>query len=387
MNRRDFWAYGAALTMLGPAWPAMAQAPDVRAIDRARILRAADRCLREPPRTITAFPASRSPGGRNDYYSEADYWWPDPGRPSGPYLRRDGFSNPAKFTAHRDALIQLSLDVPALAAAWSLTGDDRYAAQAERRLEAWFVAPETRMAPHLNYAQAIIGVNQGRGIGVIDTLHLVEVARAVSVLRASRADKAPYGAVTDWFTAYLHWMTTSPNGIEERDQKNNHGTCWVLQAAEFARLTDKPAVTVFARERLKALIAGQLAPDGRQPLELDRTKPFGYCLFNLDVMATAAFLLSTTRDDLWRYRAAGSGSLAQALAFMAPFIADKSRWPYPPDVEHFADWPVRHPSLLFGGLALGQPEHLALWRRLDPDPTAAEVIRNYPIRQPVLWLA
>jgi hypothetical protein len=27
-----------------------------------------------------------------------------------------------------------------------------------------------------------------------------------------------------------------------------------------------------------------------------------------------------------------------------------------------------------------------LWRRLDPDPTDQEIIRNHPIRQPLLWM-
>jgi len=81
----------------------------------------------------------------------------------------------------------------------------------------------------------------------------------------------------------------------------------------------------------------------------------------------------------------GAGGLEQAVSFMEPFIADKTRWPYPPDVEQFDKLPVRQVNLLFAGLALKRPDYLDLWRRLDPDPTEAEVIRNYPIRQPVLW--
>jgi hypothetical protein len=46
---------------------------------------------------------------------------------------------------------------------------------------------------------------------------------------------------------------------------------------------------------------------------------------------------------------------------------------------------VRHPSLLFGGRALKEPRYLDLWKTLNPDPTVDEVIRNYFIRQPLLW--
>ena len=49
------------------------------------------------------------------------------------------------------------------------------------------------MAPHLRYAQAIHGRSTGRGIGIIDTIHLVEVARAIEVLEPapglSRAER------------------------------------------------------------------------------------------------------------------------------------------------------------------------------------------------------
>ena len=48
--------------------------------------------------------------------------------------------------------------------------------------------------------------------------------------------------------------------------------------------------------------------------------------------------------------------------------------------------PVRQSSLLFAGMAYTEPKYLALWGRLDPDPTNEGVNRNYPIRQPLLWV-
>jgi hypothetical protein len=65
---------------------------------------------------------ARSAGGPHDFFSEGDYWWPDPKNPSGPYVRRDGESNPDNFVEHRRALIRLSVEMPALTAAWKLTG-------------------------------------------------------------------------------------------------------------------------------------------------------------------------------------------------------------------------------------------------------------------------
>jgi hypothetical protein len=52
---------------------------------------------------------------------------------------------------------------------------------------------------------------------------------------------------------------------------------------------------------------------------------------------------------------------------------------------YFDDWPMRGPALLFGGLALDEPQDLAIWRRLPADSTVDEVNRNYFVRQPLLW--
>ncbi len=276
---------------------------DVAAIDRARILRAANSYLREAPVTITSFHATRSTGGPHDYFSEGDYWWPDPANPEGPYIQRDGLTNPGNFTDHRHALIRLSVQMPALAAAWLVTKDERYARHAVEHLRAWFVDDATRMNPNLEFAQAIHGRFTGRGIGIIDTLHLVEVARGAAVLEGSKAfPKGVSDSVKAWFADYLRWMTTSPHGIDEREAKNNHGTCWVAQVAEFSRYTGNEELSAFCRARFKsALIPNQIAANGSFPLELARTKPYGYCLFNLDAMATSCQILSRASDNLWTY--------------------------------------------------------------------------------------
>jgi hypothetical protein len=302
-------------------------------------------------------------------------------------VRRDGRSNPDKFDGHRDALIAFGRTVPALAALWDLTGEARFADAAMRHLGAWFVDPKTRMNPNLNHAQAIIGVNSGRAIGVIDTLQIVEVARAAALF--ARKDAPGYAAiragVEGWFAEYLAWLTTSPFGATERQEQNNHGTCWLLQAASFAALLGRADILDDAGRRLQTVIVPtQIEPDGRQPLELARTKPYAYSLFNLDVLAASAWLLGGS--ELIGWKTPDGRSIGGAIAWMAPFIADKTKWPLPPDIEYWDGFPVRQPSLLFGSLAQKRSDWLNLWERLDPDPVSSEVVRNFPVRQPVLWL-
>lgn len=380
---------------------------DLAACERPRIEHVASAALESAPRSVTTAVNPRSAGSPNDFSSEGDYWWPDPARPGGPYIQRDGLTNPENFVAHRRLLLDLARDVGGLAAAWKVTREERYAAAAVRHLRSWFVEPATRMNPHLRYAQAIAGRVTGRGIGVIDTLHLAEVALAVEALRGSTALTPELdAALTGWFRDYLHWMRTHPYGIEESNARNNHGTCWTLQAACFARLTGDEAVLAECRRRLKEEhLPGQMAPDGSFPLELRRTKPYGYAIFNLDVMAALAVVLSTPDENLVTWALPDGRSVARGVAWLAPFLADKQAWlrevkrpeqtprgtvptsePVQPDVMYWNDWPVRQPCLLFGALATGNRDWLALWQRLPPDPTVEEIRRNYPVREPVLWV-
>ena len=391
MHRRTFLSATLALAASPSllAWSA-SDAPliDVAAADRKRILANAQRYLHETPKTLTSAHSPRSTGGPNDYFSEGDYWWPDPKNPDGPYIRRDGFSNPGNFNDHRELLIRLSLIVPALTAAWVLTRKREYAQAAAAHLRAWFITPATRMNPNLQYAQAIHGITPGRGTGVIDTLHLVEVARSSMWLQHSAAfSPDEMSALRGWFTQYTTWMNTSKNGKEERDAKNNHGTCWVAQYAAFSQFTGDQGNVSWCNDRFRSvLIPDQVAPDGRLPLELARTKPFSYSLFDMDVLSVVAQIASTPAQNLWTFETPDGRGIGKVVAFMAPFIADKSKWPFPHDVEYWDDLPNRQPALLFAGLALRNRSYLDLWKRLNGDPTVPEMIRNFPVRQPLLWV-
>jgi len=364
------------------------RAIDVAAVDRDRILTAANRYLNEKPVTITAATSSRSAGGLHDYFSEGDYWWPDPKDKDAPYIQRDGMSNPDNFNDHRRYLMRLSVQVPALAAAWKITKDPRYAKRAADHFRAWFIDERTRMNPHLKYAQAIHGRVTGRGVGIIDTLHLVEVARAIEVLETPAAlAQAELKSINQWFSDYLRWMTTDQYGIDEREAKNNHGTCWVLQVAAFARLTGNQELVSYCRNRFKSvLVPNQIAADGSFPEELRRTKPYGYSLFNLEAMAGICQLLSTPQDNLWTFELADGRGIRKAMDFMVPYIRDKKSWPRAADVMYHEHWPMRQSSLLFAGLALGRSEYLDLWRKLPADSPVEEIVRNLFIRQPVLWV-
>jgi hypothetical protein len=169
--------------------------------------------------------------------------------------------------------------------------------------------------------------------------------------------------------------------------KNNHGTCWVMQVAAFARLTGNEDKMEFCRKRFKeVLLPVQMAKDGSFPLEIKRTKPYNYSIFNLDAMSTICEILSTEKDNLWNFTLPDGRNMKKGMEFMYPFIIDKSKWPFAKDVMHFDDFPVRQPSLIFCGLAYNEPKFIELWKKLNGHPDNEEVIRNYPVRQPILWI-
>jgi len=361
---------------------------DVARFDKSRIIRAANQYLEEKPVTITASHSSRSAGGSHDFFSEGDYWWPDPKNPDGPYIQRDGMSNPNNFVEHRRALMRMSMQVPALTAAWMLTGKSGYAQHAAEHLRAWFISEETRMNPNLQFAQAIKGITTGRGIGIIDTIHLVEVVRSIEVLAGSGVLKSE--ELTDirkWFADYLQWLTTSKNGLEERDAKNNHGTCWVMQVAAFAQLTGNSELLKYCRSRFKTVVVpDQIDKDGSFPQELRRTKPYSYSLFNLEAMSAIAQILSTPKDNLWKFETPDGRGMRVAMNYMFPYIRKKKDFPRPPDAMYDKEWPMRQSSLLFAGLAFGKSEYIEFWKTLPADSQVEEVIRNFFVRQPVLWV-
>src|SRR5258708_5849209 len=134
MQRRHFLR--SALAFSAARFVRGAEKFDLARIESPRVLKAAARYLSEQPVTVTAASSPRSAGGKHDFFSEGDYWWPDPKNPDGPYIQRDGMSNPDNFVEHRRAMIRLSLIVPALAAAWKITRDPQYRDHAARHLRA-----------------------------------------------------------------------------------------------------------------------------------------------------------------------------------------------------------------------------------------------------------
>lgn len=355
---------------------------------RKQIMIEASWALQQEPVTITAEHSPRSAGGIHDFYSEGDYWWPNPVSVDSPYIQKDGLTNPDNFVAHRHAMIRFSRIIGALASAYKITGDEKYVRHALKHCMAWFVNAGTKMNPDLLYAQAIKGRFTGRGIGIIDTIHFIEVVQGLMAMQHSKSiDKQSLTAIKNWFEEYLKWLTTHKYGKDEMNAENNHGTCWVMQVAAFAKFTGNRELLKFCSDRYKnVLLPNQMAEDGSFPRELRRTKPYGYSIFNLDAMTTICQVLSTKKDNLWNYQTDDGRSIKKGIEFLYPYVADKNKWPSSKDVMYWDNWPVAQPFLMFGANAYNNKEWFNTWRGLEHVPTVEEVIRNLPVRHPAIWI-
>lgn len=300
---------------------------------RTRLRQEAEAALETGPFSVMDKPLTPPSGDKHDYMSFAPYWWPNPDTRDGlPYIRRDGEVNPERDLLDNTAFGRMCAAVETLALAGFVTGNALYAERAAHLLRVWFLVPATRMNPHLEYGQAIRGVTDGRGIGIIDTatrfgalldsLALLEDAGAWT-----EADKA---ALRTWLTTYLRWLLESEKGRDEARQHNNHGTWYDVHAASLARFVgDQAAAEVILRAVPQRRIATQIAPDGRQPHELARTRAFSYSVMNLRAFFDLATLGEPVGVGLGNYQTQDGRGIRAALDWLIPYATGAKPWEYP----------------------------------------------------------
>lgn len=331
-----------------------------------------------------AVPAS---GDKHDYLSLAPYWWPNPDSADGlPYIRRDGERNPEIYKIrNRLDLGDMSDAVDTLAVAYYVTGDDAFASGATKLLRTWFLDPNTRMNPNLNYGQAIRGINEGRGEGLIETRSFVRIVDAIGLLSGSAAwTTDDQRGLEDWFSQFVKWMQESENGREEAAAKNNHGTYYDVQLASYALfLRNNELAHEVLQSAGEKRIAVQVLPDGRQPLELVRTKAWSYSVGNLAGLMTLARLGENVDVDLWNFKAGDGGSIRAALDYLVPYGIGEQKWPHK-QINGFEP-EMLHTLLRKAAAKYPDGPYKEIVARLPPpDPTSRSAwlsSTNDPIRQ------
>ena len=276
-------------------------------------------------------------GDKHDYMSQAPYWWPDPARPDGrPYIRKDGVRNPEiNGISDHDHLGRLTTAVSTLGLAFRLTGRGDYAAHAARLVRVWFLDPATRMNPHLRFGQGIPGINDGRGIGIIETRGLPEMLDGIRLIAGSPAwTAADERGLQEWMREYVRWLVESQYGKDEGSNGNNHETWYDVQVAALALYTRQNDLATRTIERSRERIARHFEPDGRQPRELERTRSWDYSAFNLTAFFHLAALGEKVGVGLWEHRTKDGRSLRAGLDYMAPVASGEKKWTHDQITEY-----------------------------------------------------
>jgi hypothetical protein len=329
----------------------------------AKLKREADAALTAGPFSVMHKDATPPSGDKHDYMTYAPYWWPDPKKPDGlPYIRRDGETNPEiNKVSDRNQLNQMVESVETLSLAYYFTGDEKYAERACTLIRTWFIEPATRMNPSFQFAQSVRGRDTGRGFGLIESHPLTGVVDSVGLLAESKAwTQADEKALRAWFEKFLDWMLNTEMGRDEAASENNHGTYYDVQVAGFALFLEKPDLARKVLEDARAKrIAVQVEPDGRQPLELVRTRAWSYSVANLRGLMKLATLSDHVDVDLWGYRTKDGRSIQAAIEYLVPFSLDGKKWPhqqirdFPADALHplLRQAAVHYPSATFSARA------------------------------------
>ena len=295
------------------------------------LLKQANGYLKMNPVSVMDKQVTPVSGNKHDYVSQAPYFWYDSTKPNGlPYMRKDGVRNPEIYKiTDRTYLGNLENATLALSLTWYITGDEKYASKSAELLKTWFLDEKTKMNPHLEYGQAVPGINTGRGIGLIETVALTNIADAAILLQGSKSwTEDDHSSLQKWYIQFLHWMLISKNGNDEHAAKNNHGTWYYAQVIDFSLFTgDKDKAKQLAEESKKRLDS-QLTKEGKQPLELERTNGLGYSTMNLRGWFTVATLAEKTGVNLWTYQTSKSADLQTAFDWLLPYALGEKKWEY-----------------------------------------------------------
>ena len=213
------------------------------------------------------------------------------------------------------------------ALAYSITLSPIYATAAANFVYTYFVNPDTRMTPNLQYGQMLRGppsdanngVQNGQFMGIVDARGFISVWNSVAILKAGGTDAWTDdmdAGLMEWAGNYSNWLVVSDLGQKAAMTPNNHGSFWMAQMAAIKYYQgDFDGVRSTINYYLTHQFLDQIAASGEQPFEATRTRPFHYRAFNLEAMIAIAKLGDQVGMNVWAAQSRYRATIQDALDF------------------------------------------------------------------------
>ncbi|TXT07333.1 hypothetical protein VHUM_03053 [Vanrija humicola] len=274
-------------------------------------------------------------GDKHDYMSWRPYFWPDCTNAGNttelPYSEvfkqcefknEDGNLNPnARLINNIGDFDDMANAVWFNALSWGITRSSTYSKRAIAYLNTWFLDPETKMNPNLNYAQMMGGKDGqvGSHTGILDLKPMAKLASGILLFRDGNAEgwnSTIDGDLQAWVKEYIGWITTNKIALEEKDAPNNHGSFYYTQLASLHLIVgDNDAAAATAKEYFEGKFKNQIAVNGDQPEESARTRPYHYLAYNLAAIITTGRIAEYAGANFWNSTATSGAGIEKAAEF------------------------------------------------------------------------
>lgn len=232
---------------------------------------------------------------KNDYVSLHRYSWPDS---TGRYTDiRNGETNPEIYDFDRPKLDRISTAIFYLSLAYFYFEEPDYARKATELITNWFLNDDSKMNPHLKYAQVALGVDdRDNSQGIIDAIDFIKVIDSVSLIYDSRYwTHSKHIELKNWFYSFSKWIDDVNYNTRtycKEEWCNNVSTWFDAQKTIYFLFTQQED-RLESRSSIQPIqdkISLQFTAEGQQPFEKRFRAEQHYFYYNLSGYMTIAHM-------------------------------------------------------------------------------------------------
>jgi len=236
----------------------------------------------------------------------------------------------------RTRLCSMQYTTTTLALAYFVTRNMTYASRAAELVQTWFIRNETRMNPHMQYAQVEPGPkvkSKPPPQGIIEMKDVYYFLDAVRILRqAGTFSDEDQLALREWFRRYLLWLEASKQGKKEYLAMNSNGVYYDIQIITVAAFVNDTKTMLWYLDRSVSRLKTQVNQSGAMPWELRRANCEHYQLVALQGWFTLARIGKIVGRNFWdAYPEVVDGmhlsALCRAAYYAIPFFRPREECP------------------------------------------------------------